>query len=54
MHIDNTKSTGMSSMGKSKFFDEMNEFLGYKPILNNIYEMAVGLHAPAPLAPLHP
>ena len=30
----------------------MNEFLGYRPIVNNIYEMAVDLHAPAPLAPL--
>ena len=54
MYIDNSKSTGRSSMGKPKFFDEMNEFLGYRLILNNIYEMAVGLHAPAPLAPLHP
>ena len=41
-------------MGKPKYFDEMNEFLGYRPIVNNIYEMAVGLHAPAPLAPPSP
>ena len=42
-YVDNTKTTGRSGVAKPKYFKEMEEIYGYRPIMYNEHESIVGL-----------